>query len=52
MKLHVRNGRYVLHVAPNFAIHVPRRAVKPIDGSKQALVYVFPDLPPVLAELA
>jgi hypothetical protein len=52
VKLHVRNGRYILHIAPNFAIHVPKRAVKPVDGSKQALVYLnaFDGLP-VLADI-
>jgi hypothetical protein len=49
MKLHVRNGRYVLHIAPNFAIHVPKRAIRPLD-SKYTLVYVFDD-GPILAEL-
>jgi hypothetical protein len=48
MKLYVRNGRYVLHIAPNFAIHV--KHVKPVDGSKQALVYLFDD-GPILADV-
>jgi hypothetical protein len=52
MRLVIRNGRYVLHIAPNFAIHVNPKRVKPVDGSKQALIYIdaFDGLP-VLADI-